>query len=95
MRDGQTRIAQVVQRLDRMGEIEEADGVCAETKIEELEERKPRFDHPDLTSRWDKIQRKEYEAWITKINKFYLSKFLTTAVPFEELRKILARRPYC
>jgi hypothetical protein len=36
LRDGQTRIAQVVQRLDRMGEIEEADGVCAETKIEEL-----------------------------------------------------------
>ena len=35
-----TRIAQVVQRLDRVGEIEEAAGVYAETKIEELAERK-------------------------------------------------------
>jgi len=43
-----TRIAQVVQRLDRVGEIEEAAGVYAETKIEELAERKLRFDHPEL-----------------------------------------------
>jgi hypothetical protein len=34
-----TRIAQLTQRLDRVGEIEEA-GVYAETKIEELAERK-------------------------------------------------------
>ena len=32
-------------RLDRVGEIEEAAGVYAETKIEELAERKLRFDH--------------------------------------------------
>jgi len=37
-----------VQRLDRVGEIKEADGVYAETKIEELAERKLRFDHPEL-----------------------------------------------
>ena len=35
-------------RLDRVGEIEEAAGVYAETKIEELAERKLRFDHPEL-----------------------------------------------
>jgi hypothetical protein len=37
-----------VLRLDRVGEIEEAAGVYAETKIEELAERKFRFDHPEL-----------------------------------------------
>jgi hypothetical protein len=43
-----TRIALVVQRLDRVGEIEEVDGVYAETEIEELAERKLRFDHREL-----------------------------------------------
>ena len=43
-----TRIAQIAQRLDGVGEIEEADGVCAETKIEKLAERKLRLDHPEL-----------------------------------------------
>jgi hypothetical protein len=31
-----------------VGEIEEAAGVYAETKIKELAERKLRFDHPEL-----------------------------------------------
>jgi hypothetical protein len=35
LRDGQRWVAQVVQRLDRVGEIEEAVGVYAETKIED------------------------------------------------------------
>ena len=43
-----TRIAQIALRLDRVGEIEEAAGVYAETKIEELAERKLRFDKPEL-----------------------------------------------
>ena len=43
-----TRIAQVMRRLNRVGEIEEAAGVYAETKIEELAERQLRFDHPEL-----------------------------------------------
>jgi hypothetical protein len=62
-----TRIAQMAQRLDRVGEIEEAAGVYAETKIEELAERKLRFDHPELAQQWDKIQRREREASIPKI----------------------------
>jgi hypothetical protein len=37
-----------VQRLDRAGNIEEAAGVYFEIKIEELAERKLRFDHPEL-----------------------------------------------
>jgi hypothetical protein len=41
-----------------VGEIEEADGVYDETKIEELAERKLRFDHPELASSGDKIQRR-------------------------------------
>jgi hypothetical protein len=47
-----TRIAQIAQRLDRVGEIEEAAGVYAETKIEELAERKLRFDNPELAHDW-------------------------------------------
>jgi hypothetical protein len=35
--------------LDRVGEIEEGAGIYAETKIEELLERKPRFDKPIRT----------------------------------------------
>jgi hypothetical protein len=46
--------------LDRVGEIEEAAGVYAETKIEELAERKLRFDHPEFTQQWgDKIPNAE------------------------------------
>ena len=52
-----------------MGEIEEAAGVYAETKIEELAERKLRFDHPELAQEWDKIQRREREASIPKIEQ--------------------------
>ena len=43
-----TRIAQIALRLDRVGEIEEAAGVYAERKIEELAEHKLRFDKPEL-----------------------------------------------
>jgi hypothetical protein len=62
-----TRIAQIAQRLDRVGEIEEAAGVYAETKIEELAERKLRFDNPGLAQDWDKIQRRERQASIPTI----------------------------
>ena len=40
--------SQIAQRLERVGEIEEAAGVYTQTKIEELAERKFRFDHPEL-----------------------------------------------
>ena len=56
-------------RLDRVGEIEEAAGVYAETKIEELAERKLRLDKPDLAHEWDKIQRRERQALIPKIEQ--------------------------
>jgi hypothetical protein len=61
LRDGQRGFAQIAQRVDRVGEIEEAAGVYAETKIEELAERKFRFDEPELAQKWDRIQRKERE----------------------------------
>jgi hypothetical protein len=64
-----TRIAQIAQRVDRVGEIEEAAGVYAETKIEELAERKFRFAEPELAQKWDRIQRKEREASIPKIEQ--------------------------
>jgi hypothetical protein len=62
-----TRIAQIALRLDRVGEIEEAAGVYAETKIEELAEHKLRFEKPELTLEWDKIQRRERQALIPNI----------------------------
>ena len=62
-----TRIAQIALRLDRVGEIKEAAGVYAETKMEELAERKLRFDNPELTQEWDQIQRRERQAVIPKI----------------------------
>jgi hypothetical protein len=58
-----------VQRLARVGEIEEAAGVYAETKIEELAERKLRGDHPELAQQWDKIKRREREASMPKIEQ--------------------------
>jgi hypothetical protein len=64
-----TRIAQIALRLDRVGEIEEAAGVYAEMKIEELAERKLRLDKPDLAHEWDKIQRRERQALIPKIEQ--------------------------
>ncbi len=64
-----TRIAQIALRLDRVGEIEEAAGVYAETKIEELAERKLRFDKPELAQEWDKIQRRERQTAIPKIEQ--------------------------
>ncbi len=64
-----TRIAQLAPRLDRVGETEEAAGVYAETKIEELAERKLRLDKPDLAHEWDKIQRRERQALIPKIEQ--------------------------
>jgi hypothetical protein len=64
-----TRIAQLAQRLDRVGEIEEAAGVYAETKIEELAERKLRLDRPELAQEWDKIKRRERRASIPKIEQ--------------------------
>ena len=65
----ETRIAQIALCLDRVGEIEEAAGVYAETKIEELAERKLRLDKPDLAHEWDKIQRRERQALIPKIEQ--------------------------
>ena len=50
-----------------MGEIEEAAGVYAETRI--LAERKLRLDKPDLAHEWDKIQRRERQALIPKIEQ--------------------------
>jgi hypothetical protein len=49
-------------RCRRVGEIEEAAGVYAERKIEELAERKLRFEKPELTLNWDKIQHRERQA---------------------------------
>jgi hypothetical protein len=48
-------------------EIEEAAGVYAERKIEELAERKLRFDKPELAQESDKIQRRERQAAIPTI----------------------------
>ena len=62
-----TRIAQIALRLDRVGEIEEAAGVYAERKIEELAEHKLRFEKPELTLEWDKIQHRERQAAIPAI----------------------------
>src|SRR5271165_5060968 len=62
-----TRIAQIALRLDRVGEIEEAAGVYAERKIEELAERKLRFDKPELAQEWDTIQHRERQAAISAI----------------------------
>jgi hypothetical protein len=66
LKDRAAKKAMIALRLDRVGEIEEAAGVYAETKIEELVERKLRFDHPELAQQWDKIQRREREASIPK-----------------------------
>ena len=62
-----TRIAQIALRLDRVGEIEEAAGVYAERKIEELAEHKLRFEKPELTLEWDKIQHRQRQAAIPAI----------------------------
>src|SRR5260370_4264051 len=64
-----TRIAQIALRLERVGEIEEAAGVYAERKIEELAEHKLRFEKPELAHEWDKIQRRERQALIPKIEQ--------------------------
>jgi len=62
-----TRIAQIAFRLERVGEIEEAAGVYAERKIEELAERKLRLDKPELAQEWDKIQSRGRQATISAI----------------------------
>jgi hypothetical protein len=62
-----TRIAQIALRLDRWGRLKRPPASNAETKIEELAERKLRFDKPELTQEWDKIQRKERQASIPTI----------------------------
>jgi hypothetical protein len=62
----QTRIAQLTQRLDRVGEIAEGAGIYAEKKMEELAERKLRFGQPELAQEWDKIRRKERQASIPR-----------------------------
>jgi hypothetical protein len=62
-----TRFAQIALRLERVGEIEEAAGVYAERKIEELAEHKLRFEKPELTLEWDKIQHRERQAAIPAI----------------------------
>jgi hypothetical protein len=49
------------------GGLEEAAGVYAETKIEELAERKLRLDKPELAQKWDKIQHRERQAAIPTI----------------------------
>jgi hypothetical protein len=64
-----TRIAQIALRLDRVGEIEEAAGVYAERKIEELAEHKLRLDKRELTLEWDKIQYRERQATIPNIEQ--------------------------
>ena len=63
----QARIAQLTVRLERVGEIKEAAGIYAETKVQELAERKLRFDNPKLAEEWDKIQRRERQALIPTI----------------------------
>jgi len=50
------RIAQLTARLDRVGEIKEAAGVYAETKVQELAERKLRFDKLELGRQRDDIR---------------------------------------
>jgi predicted metal-dependent hydrolase len=62
-----TRIAQIALRLDKVGEIEEAAGVYTQMKIEELAERKLRFDKPELAQEWDRIQHRERQAAISDI----------------------------
>ena len=64
-----TRIAQVAQRLHRVGEVKRPPASNAETKIAELAERKLRVDHPELAQQWDKIQRREREASMPKIEQ--------------------------
>jgi hypothetical protein len=66
---GKARIAQIALRLDRVGEIEEAAGVYAERKIEELAEHKLRLDKRELTLEWDKIQYRERQATIPNIEQ--------------------------
>ena len=56
-----------MQRLDRVGEIEEVVGIFAERKIEELAERKLRIDQAELAQEWDKIQRRERQAALPEI----------------------------
>ena len=68
-RRGKAGSRKIALRLDRVGEIEEAAGVYAETKIEELAERKLRFDKPELAQQWDKSQRREREGAIPKIEQ--------------------------
>ena len=63
----QARIAQLTVRLERVGKIKEAAGIYAETKVQELAERKLRFDNPKLAEEWDKIQRRERQALIPTI----------------------------
>ena len=50
-----------------MGEIEEAAGVYAETKIEELAERKMRFDKPELARQCDDTRCRHRKAAIPTI----------------------------
>jgi hypothetical protein len=61
------RKTRIALRLDRVGEIEEAVGVYAERKIEELAERKLRLDKPELAQEWDTIQHRERQAAISAI----------------------------
>ena len=56
------------------GRDEDAAGVYAETKIEELAEQKLRFDHPELAHEWDKIQAENARASMPKIDKVDPSK---------------------
>jgi hypothetical protein len=53
------RIAQLTARLDRVGEIKEAAAVYAETKVQELAERKLRFDELELGRQRDDIRRRQ------------------------------------
>jgi hypothetical protein len=53
------RIAQLTARPDRVGEIKEAAGVYAETKVQELAERKLRFDKLELGRQRDDIRRRQ------------------------------------
>ena len=65
----QARITQFTVRLERVGEIKEAAGIYAETKVQELAERKLRFDKRDLAKEWDDIRRRQREAAIPIIDR--------------------------
>jgi hypothetical protein len=91
----QTRIAQLTQRLDRVGEIAEAAGIYAEKKIKELAERKLRFGQPELAQEWDKIRRKERQASIPRERNSPTTKSIIRATsPNRRRRMVCLSQPF-